>query len=59
MKSKRFVRKSIKEIKRKFMKTFLYSLVKEKGNAREEVSFPVEYTFFYKKIIFLPEPRFS
>ena len=46
MKSKRFVKKSIKEIKRKFMKTFLYSLVKEKGNAREEVSFPVEYTFF-------------
>ena len=35
MKSKRFVKKSIKEIKRKFMKTFLYSLVKEKGNARE------------------------
>ena len=59
MKSKRFVKKKHYRNKKKNYEDFPLFTCKRKRNAREEVSFPVEYTFFYKKMIFLPEPRFS
>ena len=49
MKSKRFVKKKHYRNKKKNYEDFPLFTCKRKRNAREEVSFPVEYTFFIRK----------